>query len=63
MPRPDGAGLPDRAGAGRTRAAVVRDRYASPAAPLFFAAGLMAAVVLALVAFRAAERAPRTAEV
>ena len=41
----------------------LRDRYASPAAPLFFAAGLMAAVVLALVAFRAAERAPRTAEV
>jgi predicted MFS family arabinose efflux permease len=35
----------------------LRDRYESPAAPLFFAAALMAAVVLALVAFRAVERA------
>ncbi len=39
----------------------LRDHYASPAAPLFFAAALMAVVVLVLVAFRAAvERAPDT---
>ena len=39
----------------------LRDRYASPAAPLFFAAALMAAVVLALVAFRAVAHTPSTA--
>ena len=41
----------------------LRDRYASPAAPLFFAAALMAAVVLALVAFRVVERTPSTARI
>lgn len=39
----------------------LRDHYASPAAPILFAAALMIAVVLALAAFRAVERAPTTA--
>ena len=39
----------------------LRDRYASPEAPLFFAAALMSTVVLALVAFRAVERTPSAA--
>jgi hypothetical protein len=41
----------------------LRDRYENSAAPLFFAAALMAGVVLALVAFRAVERAPSAARV
>jgi predicted MFS family arabinose efflux permease len=39
----------------------LRDHYASPAAPLFFAAALMASVILTLVAFRVVERAPTPA--
>ena len=39
----------------------LRDRYASPEAPLFFAAALMSTVVLAVVAFRVVERTPSAA--